>query len=293
MGDWPEDFPDDQDDLVWLPNARQYDPSWARTSSGLIVPGHVAAEAKKPTAVDLFCGCGGFSLGIMEAGFQVLLACDNDPAAAITYMTNLGAYPIDLRFVEDEDQDAFEEYVEKRRKAWQKKHPDVDGLPWYSGSNRHERYDPGVLHFLYGDVSNVSGQELLDIMGVARGELDLVVGGPPCQGFSYVGQRKVEDARNSLVFDFARLCVEMQPRSLCMENVPGILSMKMPDGRLVMDELCAILERGDFGEFNALRQMLSADPTKRIARRKRKGPKSKETEKVSKKALEPKQQTLF
>jgi DNA (cytosine-5)-methyltransferase 1 len=222
----------------------------------------------------------------------VLLACDNDCDATITYLANLGAYPLDLQFVDDEAADEFEEYITKRQKAWKKKHPGMEGLPFYSGSDRPERYDPGVLHFLFGDVSKVSGQEILDIIGMEKGELDLVVGGPPCQGFSYAGSRKIEDARNSLVFDFARLCVEMQPRSLCMENVPGILSMKMPDGRSVVDEVCRILERGDFGEFDALRQMLSEDPTKRLARRKRKGPK-KSPEEKKKKSAEPKQQSLF
>jgi hypothetical protein len=52
-----------------------------------------------------------------------------------------------------------------------------------------------------------------------------------------------------------------------MEEVPAILSMVTPDGVPVMDELCRILERGEYGEHEALRRMLSADPGRRIATR--------------------------
>jgi DNA (cytosine-5)-methyltransferase 1 len=56
--------------------------------------------------------------------------------------------------------------------------------------------------------------------------LDLVFGGPPCQGFSHMGLRDTEDPRNDLVSQFARLVAELQPRAFVMENVPGMLSGK-------------------------------------------------------------------
>ncbi|MBE9126863.1 MULTISPECIES: DNA cytosine methyltransferase [unclassified Coleofasciculus] len=52
--------------------------------------------------------------------------------------------------------------------------------------------------------------------------IDLVFGGPPCQGFSLMGKRQVDDPRNSLVFEFCRLVKELQPRYFVMENVPGL-----------------------------------------------------------------------
>src|SRR5690606_41219849 len=78
-------------DLLPFPTRRSSDlgggmTAWTRRPSGLYVP----AEERRPTAVDLFCGCGGFSLGILEAGFDVLAGVDNDCAAAQTYMVNLG-----------------------------------------------------------------------------------------------------------------------------------------------------------------------------------------------------------
>jgi DNA (cytosine-5)-methyltransferase 1 len=54
------------------------------------------------------------------------------------------------------------------------------------------------------------------------GEIDVIFGGPPCQGFSTMGKRLIDDTRNSLVFHFYRLVKELRPRYFVMENVPGI-----------------------------------------------------------------------
>lgn len=55
------------------------------------------------------------------------------------------------------------------------------------------------------------------------GVIDVIVGGPSCQGFSSMGKRSVEDDRNQLVGEFVRLVEEVRPRAFVMENVPGIL----------------------------------------------------------------------
>ena len=55
---------------------------------------------------------------------------------------------------------------------------------------------------LVRSVAEVSGTELLQKAGVARGELDLLAGGAPCQGFSLMGQRALDDPRNLLVREF-------------------------------------------------------------------------------------------
>ena len=57
------------------------------------------------------------------------------------------------------------------------------------------------------------------------GELDVIVGGPPCQGFSTIGKRQFDDVRNQLVFNFARLVGELRPRHFVMENVPGMSNL--------------------------------------------------------------------
>lgn len=74
------------------------------------------------------------------------------------------------------------------------------------------------------DIAQTSGEALLKAAGLNRGELDGLVGGPPCQGFSEIGKRALDDPRNSLFGDFFRLVAEIRPRFFIAENVPGILA---------------------------------------------------------------------
>lgn len=74
------------------------------------------------------------------------------------------------------------------------------------------------------DVREVTGTEIRRAAGLAQHPIDVVVGGPPCQGFSFIGHRVLEDPRNSLVFHFLRLVTELKPRTFVMENVPGMAS---------------------------------------------------------------------
>lgn len=74
---------------------------------------------------------------------------------------------------------------------------------------------------LLADVRNISGQDLLDAAGVR--EVDLLAGGPSCQGFSTHGKRLVDDPRNTLYKEFLRLVEELQPATVLMENVKGLM----------------------------------------------------------------------
>jgi DNA (cytosine-5)-methyltransferase 1 len=65
---------------------------------------------------------------------------------------------------------------------------------------------------------------------------DVIIGGPPCQSFSLVGQRKQDDPRGKLVFEFLRIVQEKQPRAFVMENVPGIAASTI-NGRRLPDVL--------------------------------------------------------
>lgn len=126
----------------------------------------------RPTALDLFCGAGGFSWGLVAAGFDVLGAVDSWRVAADTYSKNFG-------------------------------HPVV-----------------------CENLAQLSGDQLRERLAIGEIELDLIAGGPPCQGFSI--QRIGDDAddRNNLVLEFARLVLELRPRAFVMENVPGLLGTR-------------------------------------------------------------------
>jgi len=72
------------------------------------------------------------------------------------------------------------------------------------------------------DVRTLSGKEIRAAAGLGDRTIDVVIGGPPCQGFSLIGHRVLDDPRNSLVFHFLRLVGELKPRAFVMENVPGM-----------------------------------------------------------------------
>jgi len=119
--------------------------------------------------VDLFCGCGGMSLGARQAGFEVVAGLDTDPIAIQTYQRNFGA--------------------ERGRLA---------------------------------DLASLEPRAFARSVGLRRGELDLLIGGPPCQGFSKNvprAQRTHEDPRNLLVQRFLTFVEFLRPRAIIMENV--------------------------------------------------------------------------
>jgi DNA (cytosine-5)-methyltransferase 1 len=75
-------------------------------------------------------------------------------------------------------------------------------------------------------IQEVTSQEILDTIGLKKGEVDLICGGPCCQSFSTAGKRKSisDQKRGKLFFDFKRMITEIRPRFFIMENVKGILS---------------------------------------------------------------------
>ncbi|OQB93271.1 MAG: putative BsuMI modification methylase subunit YdiO [Parcubacteria group bacterium ADurb.Bin115] len=126
----------------------------------------------KYTAIDLFSGCGGLSLGLKEAGFLVKAAVEIDHLAALTYRKN------------------------------------------------HVK-----TNLIESDIRQVSAKQLLIAAGLKRGELDLLAGCPPCQGFSRIknlNKSNTDDPRNDLVFEFLRLIIQIRPKTVLMENVPGL-----------------------------------------------------------------------
>lgn len=81
--------------------------------------------------------------------------------------------------------------------------------------------------FICGDITNVKGSEILNKIGLKKGDLTLVSGGPPCQGFSTINgkSRFLENPKNKLFVQFVRMIDELSPTWFIMENVTGLLSM--------------------------------------------------------------------
>jgi DNA (cytosine-5)-methyltransferase 1 len=81
------------------------------------------------------------------------------------------------------------------------------------------------LRIFEGDITNLDPLEVLKSVDLEVGEVDLVVGGPPCQSFSTVGQRgTVQDPRGTLLWQYLRFVEAMRPKFFLMENVRGLLS---------------------------------------------------------------------
>ena len=77
------------------------------------------------------------------------------------------------------------------------------------------------------DIRNVDAANVREKLGLLKGQLDLIAGGPPCQGFSInAPKRSADDDRNSLVHDYLRFVDEFQPRAVLIENVPGLVSFE-------------------------------------------------------------------
>lgn len=74
------------------------------------------------------------------------------------------------------------------------------------------------------DLSSVQGSDLLSLAKLRSGELDFLVGGPPCQGFSPSGKRWLDDNRNKLIARFIAIAQQVQPKCAIIENVPAALS---------------------------------------------------------------------
>ena len=76
------------------------------------------------------------------------------------------------------------------------------------------------------DIRELSEHDILDQTGLRPGELDLIAGGPPCQGFSINAPiRSLDDQRNHLFKEYLRIAEILQPRAILIENVPGLVSL--------------------------------------------------------------------
>lgn len=135
-------------------------------------------QEKSPTVVDLFCGAGGLSLGLIQSGLTPIHAVDHFGAAVETYAAN----------IDD--------------------------------------------HVVCEEISE----------GSSFPNANVIVGGPPCQGFSSAGKRKDGDSRNSLVGVFANLIASHRPDAFVFENVEGFLTTE--GGRRVIEILDPLVEAG-------------------------------------------------
>jgi DNA (cytosine-5)-methyltransferase 1 len=102
-----------------------------------------------------------------------------------------------------------------------------------------------------GDVREIED----DFYKKYNGNIDVIIAGPPCQGFSMSGRRDINDKRNTLFEEVIRAVKLINPKIIVIENVVGLLSMKNPDGEFVKDLIHKSLE--ELG-YNVKHQILNA-----------------------------------
>jgi len=91
------------------------------------------------------------------------------------------------------------------------------------------------------DIRKVDAKSVRKQLGLRRGKLDLIAGGPPCQGFSINAPiRSNDDERNNLFREFLRFVDELYPRAVLIENVPGLVSF---EGGLTLQAILTTLEK--------------------------------------------------
>ena len=95
----------------------------------------------------------------------------------------------------------------------------------------------------HGDIAKLGVEQCLEMAGIHSGELDILDGSPPCQGFSTAGKRVLDDPRNSLFREYVRLLRGLRPRCFVMENVSGMVKGKM---KLVFAEIMRELKASGY-----------------------------------------------
>ena len=96
-------------------------------------------------------------------------------------------------------------------------------VEWDADSADTYRRNHAGTPVLQKDIAKVTGEELLELTGLGPGELDVLDGSPPCQGFSLAGRRRVDDPRNQLFQEYVRLLSQLRPKTFVMENVAGMV----------------------------------------------------------------------
>ncbi|WP_180057946.1 DNA cytosine methyltransferase [Acinetobacter sp. YH12141] len=171
---------------------------------------------KSLTAIDLFCGAGGLTEGLKQAGFNVLAGVELNKVAAQTYRLN------------HSDSICFE-----------------------------------------SDIRELSAEKILKDLNIKKGDLDLLAGCPPCQGFSTLRTRKKmlaqEDVRNELIFEFLRLIEGLKPKAIMLENVPALVNdyrmefflKKLSSlGYIVNDKTVQVENAADYGVPQRRKRMI-------------------------------------
>ena len=149
----------------------------------------IEVDTKTLNVIDLFCGCGGMSKGLTDAGLNVIAGID----------------------------------------IWDK------AVESYNKNYHHKAY--------CADLTELPPEKFNELYNKEDKEVDILVGGPPCQSFSIAGKRDKNDPRNALFIEYVKYLDYFKPKAFIMENVIGLLSKKTANGENVIDIIMEQLNR--------------------------------------------------
>lgn len=116
-------------------------------------------------------------------------------------------------------------------------------VEWDNNAVETFRLNFSEVPVYHDDIAKLSVEQVLEMTGLQSGQLDVLDGSPPCQGFSTAGKRQIDDPRNSLFREYVRLLRGLQPKVFVMENVSGMVKGKM---KLVFVEILRELKASDY-----------------------------------------------
>ncbi len=94
---------------------------------------------------------------------------------------------------------------------------------------------------LNSDITQINGSDILKVSKLKKEDIDVIIGGPPCQGFSVSGKRMIDDDRNKLYKSYVQIVSEINPKVFVMENVPGLVRLfKGKVAEQVIDDFTSI-----------------------------------------------------
>ena len=196
--------------------------------------------------IDLFSGAGGLSEGFIRAGFTPIAHVEIDKAACNTLRTRAAFH----YFRRENNLTPYINYLKNK----------ITRTELYALVPQIE-----IESVINTPIGNETNQTIFDRIDALKEEkinegeeIDLIIGGPPCQAYSVAGRSRDEnkmvgDSRNYLFIEYAEYLEYYQPRFFVFENVIGLLSAKTPQGVRYLDMMLALFaEKGYRAEIRVL-----------------------------------------
>lgn len=185
--------------------------------------------------IELFAGCGGMSLGLDAAGFDLFFANELSPMAGETFAYNI--LNENLQLIANDKKTASKVKWIRSKYAKDNLSMRLRENPFSAREGKFsdiESIDDLKGKLLIGDIDQLLEflNENPTIVQQIRDEgIDLLSGGPPCQSFSLAGKREKNNQKNLLPLSFAKIAGLIQPKVVLLENVKGITSPFTEDGK--------------------------------------------------------------